>query len=77
MTKDYASGSDKRCPTAKQFREIFRDFSLPRTADVLPAVVSCRDSYEKGLGHNHLFAERSDLLFGVAIRGAIAPGTIC
>jgi hypothetical protein len=36
-------------------------------------VVSCRDSYEKGIGHDHLFAERSDLLFGVAIRGAIVP----
>jgi len=26
MTKDYASGSDKRCPTAEQFREIFAIF---------------------------------------------------
>jgi hypothetical protein len=26
MTKDYASGSDKRCPTVKQFREIVAIF---------------------------------------------------
>ena len=42
MTKDYANGSDKRCPIAKQFREISAIFSLPRTADVRPVVLDFR-----------------------------------
>ena len=41
---------------------------LCRTADVLPVVVSCRDRYEKGLRHDHLFARRFDPLPGIAIR---------
>ena len=76
MTKDYASGSDKRCPTAKQFREIFTIFRYPRTADVRPVVLDFR-KHEKRDWHDHLFAERSDSLPGVAIRGAIVRGTIC
>src|SRR5207248_3177616 len=47
---------------------VLRKNHLCRTADVLPAVVSCRDRYEKGLGHDHLFAQRFDSLSGVAIR---------
>src|SRR5882724_3002868 len=48
-------------------------FSPRRTADVLPVVVSCQDRYEKGIWHDHLFAERSDSLSGVAIRLLARP----
>src|SRR2546429_659126 len=56
---------------------VLRKNHLCRTADVLPVVVSCRDRYEKGLGHDHLFAKRFDSLSGVAIRllaGSVLPG---
>src|SRR5438132_13893551 len=52
---------------------VLRKNHLCRTADVLPVVVSCRDRYEKGFWHDHLFAKRPNLLFGVAIRFLAGP----